>query len=314
LVELLVAIAIIGVLAAILLPAVQAARESARRAHCLNNLKQIALGFHGHHDALGHLPSGGWGFRWVGDPDRGFGLHQPGGWVYNVLPFVEENALHDMGHGLPNNATGKWEVAMRMLQMPVPLFTCPSRRESRSWPVREIRDWMFNANKPSLADGWTRSCYAANLGEQEVPWIEGPKTLAQGDAGIGFFDMTAVTGISCQHRLFRFAEVTDGLAHTYLVGEKGINPDNYYNGLDASDDEPMLSGVSADLHCASSHLPLNDQPGTSIRYLWGSPHSGIVQISFCDGSVHAIPVTIDKLVHRRFGNRHDGEPAGLHEL
>jgi hypothetical protein len=250
----------------------------------------------------------------VGDPDRGYGLRQPGGWVYNVLPFVEEQALHDIGKSLPNNATGKWASAMRMLQVPVPLFTCPSRREARSWPVRANRDWMFNANKPTLAEGWTRSCYAANLGEVEVPWIEGPGNLAMGDAGIGFNDMSAVTGISCQHRLFAFSDVTDGLTKTYLVGEKGISTDDYYSGTDASDDEPMLSGVSADLHAASSRAPRNDQPGPSFRYVWGGPHPGVVQLALCDGSVRTIPIEVDLLVHRRLGNRKDGEAVERTQL
>lgn len=205
LVELLIVVTIVGILAGLLLPAVQSAREAGRRATCQNQLRQMALAIHAHHDAHGNFPSGGWGFRWVGDPDRGYGLCQPGGWVYNLLPYVEQQNVHDMGRGHPNSSTGKWEAATRMLQVPIPLFTCPSRRDVRSWLVRANRDWMLNANKPDLTDGWTRSCYAANLGEIEVPWIEGPGNMAMGDAGIGFNDMSAVTGISSQHRLFDFS-------------------------------------------------------------------------------------------------------------
>src|SRR6186997_3451711 len=97
LVELLVVIAIIGILIALLLPAVQAARESARRVQCVNNLKQQGLTMHLHHDRLQRFPSGGWGWRWVGDPDRESGAKQPGGWVYAVLPFMEQQALYDLG-------------------------------------------------------------------------------------------------------------------------------------------------------------------------------------------------------------------------
>ncbi len=99
LIELLVSIAIIGILVGILLPAVQAAREAARRMVCQNHLKQIGLGFHMHHSSIGWLPTGGWGWDWTGDADRGFDERQPGGWTYNLLPFIEQNDLHDIDRG-----------------------------------------------------------------------------------------------------------------------------------------------------------------------------------------------------------------------
>ncbi len=99
LVELLVVIAIIGILIALLLPAVQAAREAARRIECGNHLKQIGLGALNHHETHRHMPTGGWGWRWTGDPDKGFGKDQPGGWAFAILPFIEEQNLHDLGRG-----------------------------------------------------------------------------------------------------------------------------------------------------------------------------------------------------------------------
>ena len=85
LVELLVVITIIGILIALLLPAVQAAREAARQSQCRNNLKQLALGCLHHESLTKRFPTGGWGFDWTGDADRGTDWRQPAGWIYNIL-------------------------------------------------------------------------------------------------------------------------------------------------------------------------------------------------------------------------------------
>ncbi len=97
LVELLVVITIIGILIGMLLPAVNSARESGRNAQCKNNLAQMGKACLAHEEAQGIFPTGGWGWFWVGDPDRGYGDQQPGGWIYNILPHTEMNALHDLG-------------------------------------------------------------------------------------------------------------------------------------------------------------------------------------------------------------------------
>ena len=103
LVELLVVITIIGILISLLMPAVQSAREAARRVQCQNNVKQLALAMISHETSTKRFPSGGWGWYWVGDPDRGLSWqNQPGGWVYTILPFIEQNNLFQMGTGQPS--------------------------------------------------------------------------------------------------------------------------------------------------------------------------------------------------------------------
>ena len=126
LVELLVVVTIIGILIALLLPAVQAAREAARRLECANHLKQISLGFLQHEEKHKILPTGGWSFDMVGDPNRGFDKHQPGAWNFNILPFIEQEALYDMGTGLTGTALSA--VNKQRIMTPVSVMNCPTRR------------------------------------------------------------------------------------------------------------------------------------------------------------------------------------------
>ena len=135
LVELLVVITIIGILIGMLLPAVNSARESSRNISCKNNLKQLGEAMSAHEEAQQQLPTGGWGWYWVGDPDRGFGNQQPGGWIYNLLPHTEQNALHDLGQYQSGNQSVKRAAIVEMVTTPLAFTNCPTRRRAALYPM-----------------------------------------------------------------------------------------------------------------------------------------------------------------------------------
>ena len=135
LIEVLIVLAIISLLLQLLLPAIESSRESARQTECRNNLKQIVLAFQLHHELAGHLPTSGWGWKWTGHPDRGFDKRQPGGWAYNILPFIEQQSIRDLGAGLSDGSPEKADVLLTANATPIPVFNCPSRRLPRVYPL-----------------------------------------------------------------------------------------------------------------------------------------------------------------------------------
>ncbi len=319
LVELLVVIAIIGILVALLLPAVQAARESARRTQCSANLKQLALAMLQHHEARGFFPSGGWGWSWVGDPDRGSGLQQPGGWVFTTLPYLEQEALFSLGSG--QTATAKMATASQLSQTPLAIQQCPTRRavslftvtypnQMRSFPGNGT--WVpYNANPMNLL---ARGDYAANAAYTSYPYqVDGPASLAVGDqmtASKSWPDQSSnCAGIAYFRSQIKLAQVFDGSSNTYLIGEKYLNPDFYLNGADNADNEGMYCGFNNDNHRTSINLaPLQDTPGYAPSDPFGSAHVGTFNMALCDGSVRAISYSIDLTTHTLLGSRADKQP------
>jgi prepilin-type N-terminal cleavage/methylation domain-containing protein len=340
LVELLVVITIIGVLIALLLPAVQAAREAARRAQCENNIKQLALGCLQHEQANGFLPSNGWGTYWTGDPDRGFDERQPGGWFYNVLPYVELQELHDMGVGLGTSSSAlsaKKAIFAQREGAPVAILNCPTRRNlgfvpdvGYYAPATPSQPFMFkNMDAPPL---FTRSDYAINAGDQAIGWScekesnLGPFSLAEGDGPPAYNwdpygEIKRMSGVSNQRSKITLADISDGASSTYLLGEKYVNPFDYDTGKDACDNEGVYIGFSNDVTRMAYYAPMQDTPGYTLWCTpFGSAHNGIFHMAMCDGAVAPISYNIDSKpvgtqppgVHQRLANRSDGNvvPGG----
>ena len=308
LVELLVVITIIGILIGLLLPAVQAAREAARRLQCQNNLKQMALAFHSHKDAHGHFPTGGWGYHWVGDPERGFTHRQPGGWGYNTLPYLEQEALWAMGLGASNPGA---EVSKR-LATPLALHNCPSRRRTIAYPFvhsASLRPWGI---KPPA---FGRSDYAANMGSNGYWGGNSPGSYSSGDS-MSDEDWRRTyhgsvnrhyNGVVYRRSEINSAHIRDGLSNTYMVGERYLNPLNYFNGAPANDDQGLYIGHDQDVLSSTIKAPAQDRAGRSHPWAFGSAHSGSFNMALCDGSVRTISYAIDPNVHRVLGDRDSGE-------
>ncbi len=251
LIEVLVVIAIIGVLLALLLPAVQSARESSRRTLCANNLHQLAVAANLHEAAHRIFPTGGWGAAWVGDPNLGFDPKQPGGWVYNILPYIEEESLRELGKGLAG--AEKQAALSQLLLTPIDVFNCPSRRLPRAYPYAGASA-LQNIVPPTMV---AKSDYAINA---EVS-----------------YEKSEVTTGDIQH--------ARGLSKTILVGEKTVQQSHYKDGHSPGDTLTMYIGDCDDIRRTANGVPASDaESGTGF----GSAHPDGCNVAMCDGTVRFV--------------------------
>jgi prepilin-type N-terminal cleavage/methylation domain-containing protein len=339
LVELLVVIAIIGVLVALLLPAIQAAREAGRNSQCKNNLRQIGIAFLNYEAGQKSFPSGGWGYRWMGDPDAGTGPRQPGGWIYQTAPFMENAGITLIGKGL--KGTAKFDALAKQRTVTIPFLYCPSRRKAVGLPAGEA---PFNSAIPDLD---AKTDYAAHGGTSVFDILGGgpsPNADFTNCAGRGFPSCTwtvsddklasAWNGIVCQRAGAKMRQITDGASRTLLGGEKYLPPEYYdtptyrdraigdhnWGDDNPGDNSSAWQGYDQDnVRCANDDLlPLRDDapkgPGSNPTvpgyapngsHSYGRAHPSTVNVVYADGSTHSVTFEIEPQVWNGLGSRHD---------
>jgi prepilin-type N-terminal cleavage/methylation domain-containing protein len=325
LVELLVVIAIIGILIALLLPAIQAAREAARRLECKNHLKQLGLAVQNFIDTQKKFPSGGYGIAWAPHPDRGLGVNQPGPLFYSILPFMEQKALFQLGSGVGFDADTDLlhQANVQRLSTPLGIFYCPTRRAPFASPTATtIFNFVYSPVlvTPLKLTATAHNDYAVNAGEIYGGWAWGPTD--SGDPPKAAFPVApdfpwpnpaSSSGIVFPHNQFKMIDILDGTSKTILIAEKCLNPDQYHNGQNWGDDQGVFVADERDpvRWCAWSSgsadymPPLRDRPGVDGSWQWGSAHPAGYNAVMCDGSVHTISYTVSEYVQRRLCNRKD---------
>lgn len=295
LIELLVVIGVIALLVALLLPAVQAAREAARRTQCLNNLKQIGLALHNYHDQHRTLPPAS--IRPAGFEDNGRD-HPRGTWTISILPGLEQSALYQtIDTRVDTTAPENLAVAT-----PVSVFLCPS-------------DTGGELFEPILGTFYARGNYAANYGA--ASW------------GQRFWEDRRYRGVMGQNAGLRFADITDGLSNTVCVAEIRIQASRRDNrgvwafpaagsstvGLDC---DMLCQGINGD--SSADWIPYCDTNESDLQCSFQnsgesnsgprSRHSQSANVLLTDGSARKLSESMSTDVLRRLFVSQDGETIG----
>jgi prepilin-type N-terminal cleavage/methylation domain-containing protein len=271
LVELLTVIAIVGILIALLLPAVQASREAARRASCENNLKQICLAFQNHHATLRFFPTGGWNWNtpptYLGGHPQ-VGAEQRAGWGFQILPFLEGNTAWQAG-------------AVTAVGAADPVFFCPSRRSPQTVSTPD-------AYQPPL----TSSTVVHALCDYAASNREG-------------------TGVVRRKDPVRIRQIADGTSQTLLAADKRLNLQFLGQAQDDDNDGYTsgwnLDTIRRTGTPTVGARPEPDYSGIGDgEKLFGSSHPEIINAAFVDGSVRTISYSVDKVVFNYLGSIGDG--------
>jgi len=318
LVELLVVIAIIGILVALLLPAVQYARESARRTECSNNLAQIAKAIHLHENSLKVLPTGGdhpWPHPdWYRDAGTGsfYGPKMQGmGWAFQILPYC------DYANVMTQRGASDAATEALITSTPMQMYFCPSRRRNTRYATNILMDYVAACPTNDLSntdDGgsqsnalWRGSIWSVAYNQSyngvivRTNWDQ-PPPPAQG------------TAANCTNPI-TLSLIKDGTSNTLMIGEKRLLPAQYTSGA-WYDDRGWSDGWDPDIIRLTSapfgpdyraQTDMNTGTVGDIAYHFGSAHATGMNCAFADASVKFVPYTMNRVNFQRMGHRSDSQ-------
>jgi len=293
LVELLVVIAIIGILIALLLPAVQAAREAARRMQCTSNLKNLALAMHNYHDTNRHFPAG---FDRNTATSSAANNRECWGWHAMLLPFIEQEALHDQlnvsSMTLQQVCASATSQTVVLMQTKLSIFVCPSDAGGSDLAHADRHfGGGVGTNAGGLGD-WRPGItnYIGNRGVKDKPRDDGDTH------GVLFFDSD-----------MKMARISDGTSNTFCIGERSSLPGRAGawigvrnpNGDGSRGLWYNIGHSRSQLNAPTPPIGWSSDKGSGEGF--SSDHPGGANFAFCDGSVHFLADTIE------FGT---GAPSG----
>jgi len=307
LVELLVVIAIIGILVALLLPAVQAAREAGRRSQCVNNLKQLALGCHNIHDTVKRLP-------YDSSPESGdsptWGM---GGnnwsWIARVLPAIEQQPLYmaaNIGGSPPNTLS----ASAAQIATQIPGLLCPSDSSASEGPRTNAADLSGPIGQTNY-----KGCSGANWQWGESRYNPGLQADATDQNGLGNGNGLFYRGDG--KKKIGLAKITDGTSNTFMVGEDVPKFSLWCswpysnNAVGTCAIYPNSKAPDGRWYSSSVNTPQYAFTDWQNTYSFRSMHPGGLQFAMADGSARFISETIDVVLYRRLATTSGGETASL---
>lgn len=292
LVELLVSIAIISVLIGLLLPAVQAAREAARRIQCANNLKQMGLASHNYADTMNSFPAGCLLLNPAWNDQRFY-------WSGQLMPFMEQTALYNTLD--PNQPWDSFQPNIDAIRLGIPNFVCPSSAA----PI--VFDQNVTERKTSTYLGCASGVVAMETGPSPI-----------------LCDLQLDGALYTNSRT-RHASFTDGLSNSMFIGEclflPGVTGPDNNGGLQIIDHwqigSPGMANNEMSECLGTTAVGINlyrFHPNTFIENIelgYSSRHPGIIQGVFADGHVQTIQNSVDSKVWSAAGTRDQGEPLAI---